>query len=248
MCGDRANSFVFVDSLYSQSRLAVESLRLLEDIKEDLHQALNASCYDTFLNLFCHLLFPDCLTVTIGPCNYTYPAPLCSRECSMRFGHNRSCSSNYEDALALVEAYFAQNSISPVQMIFKAPSCNEIPNKRDSRCMMIKNLPNSLTEAETNTGDKNFIVTAFVPATISGLLIVAILVALWRKKYVVWRRRAPKTHEPIELELQTSANKLWDSEMVTKIGNFRVCPKRLIVENDIGEGTSKSRDNHTMHL
>ena len=248
MCGDRANSFVFVDSLYSQSRLAVESLRMLEDIKEDLDRALNASCYGTFLTLFCHLLFPDCLTVTIGTRNYTYPAPLCSRECSMRFGHNRSCSSNYEDALALVEAYFEQNSISPVQMIFKAPSCDEIQNGRDSRCMKIKNSLNASTEVESNTGDKNFIVTAIVPATISGLLIVAILVVLWRKKHVVWRRRAPKTHEPIELELQTSANKLWDSEMVTEIGNFRVCPRRLIVEKDIGEGTFKSSDNHTMHL
>ena len=118
-------------SLFSKPRIGQRMW-----LEAKLRTIPKTSCRLRHLSKFI-LSLNDFLTVTIGTRNYTYPAPLCSRERSMRFGHNRSCSSNYKDALALVEAYFAQNSISPVQMIFKALSCDEIKNGRDSRCMMI---------------------------------------------------------------------------------------------------------------
>ena len=75
------------------------------------------------------------------------------------------------------------------------------------------------------------------------VLIITIQIVIWCNKRLTckctYKRRTTEGHVPITqnvVEMQTCLNKVWDSDIVTEIGDLGICPTRLVVEKDIGEG------------
>ena len=66
-------------------------------------------------------------------------------------------------------------------------------------------------------------------------------IVIWCKKRFActFQRRTKEEQTPItDIEMRTSTSSVWDSEIVAEIGDLGVCPTRLTVEKDIGEGQS----------
>ena len=163
--GSRAGSLVFVDSRYNQSYLHAETIKVFQENDETLSDPL---CDDSLITLYCHLLYPDCLTVTKGSQNYFYPSPLCSDACFTAFGDKGDCASSCRKAIAIYQLSFANKSITPLHMVSEALNCAQLPSSADSQCMMLKT-PTS----PTATGSPFSIVIVA-----SGALVVIILVAV----------------------------------------------------------------------
>ena len=71
------------------------------------------------------------------------------------------------------------------------------------------------------------------------ILIITPAMIYWSRKNFVCERRTKEREVPVMLnvvEMKTCSNGLWDSDIVAKIGGLGVCPTRLTIEKDIGEG------------
>ena len=243
MCGSnggRAGSLVFVDSRYNQSYLSAVLHQTLENVTGRLQ--LNGSCFKQLVILFCRMLYPDCLTVTIDSQNYTYPAPLSSEACSLSVSeYVSSCESSlYQEAIVLSQWYFSERSINPIQMVYELLNCSELPS---SQCLV--KIPITSTLDLTTSGLTTNAMTTDRATTVNASVIVltvlctvAILVILIivSKRYIK-SRQEPVMVEPASLEMQNpSFEGSWDSAAIANIRSLAVCPSRLTLEKEIGEG------------
>ena len=239
MCrGSRAGSVVFVDSRYNQSYLHAETIKVFQENDETLSELLSPSCYESLVTLYCHLLYPDCLTK--GSQNYSYPSPLCSDACFTAFGHKGSCASSYREAIAIYQLSFANKSITPLHMVSEALNCAQLPSSADSQCMMLKTLT-----SPTATGSPFSIVIVA-----SGALVVIILVAVILI-ICTCRRRRKSRNETYDTDTGRSScpndrdfpfvllrPSLWDLDTEKKIRKVAISPDRLQIQDIIGEGAS----------
>ena len=232
--GSRAGSLVFVDSRYNQSYLHAETIKLFQENNETLSELLSPSCDDSLITLYCHLLYPDCLTVTKGSQNYSYPSPLCSDACFTAFGHKDGCASSYQQAIAINQLSFAKKSITPIHMVYDTPNCSQLPSSTDSQCMMLK--------TPTATGSPFPIV--IVASCASSALVVIVIVAV----ICTCRRRRKSQNESYDAQTGSSfpngfplvllRPSLWDSDTEAKIRKVAISPDRLQIQDIIGEGAA----------
>ncbi|XP_065829429.1 uncharacterized protein [Oscarella lobularis] len=222
----RAGSLVFVDSRYNQSYLHAETIKMFQENNETLSELSSPSCDDSLITLYCHLLYPDCLTVTKGSQNYSYPSPLCSDACFTGFGDKGDCASSYQQTIAIYQSSFAKKSITPIHMLFEAPNCAQLPSSTDSQCMMLK--------TPTVTGSPFPIV--IVASSASSTLVVIITVAVLLTICACRRRRSQNTLTERSFPLVPLRPSLWDSATETKIRKVAISPDRLKIQDIIGEG------------
>ena len=195
MCrSSRAGSLVFVDSRYNQSYLHAETIKVFQENSKSLGAILNSSCYKSVVTLYCHLLYPDCLTVTRGSQNCSYPSLLCSDACFAAFGDKGGCASSYQQAIAIYQYSFAKKSIAPIHMVSEALNCEQLPSSADSRCMMSK----TPTSPTTPTSESGGIST---PVIVSVVLFFALVAALDPPPANISMRRSPAGALPISLFL-----------------------------------------------
>ncbi|XP_065829413.1 uncharacterized protein [Oscarella lobularis] len=231
----RAGSLVFVDSRYNQSYLHAETIKLFQENNETLSKLSSPSCDDSLITLYCHLLYPDCLTVTKGSQNYFYPSPLCSDASFTEFGDKGGCASSYREAIAICQSSFAKKSITPIHMVYDdTPNGSQLPSSTDSQCMMLK--------TPTVTGSPFSIV--IVASSASGALVVVIIVAVLLTICACRRRRSQnalteRSSRPDDqgFPLVLLRPSLWDSATETKIRKVAISPDRLQIQDIIGEGT-----------
>ncbi|XP_065836107.1 low-density lipoprotein receptor-related protein 4-like [Oscarella lobularis] len=126
----RAGSRVFVDLRYNQSYLNFETLKAIRKYNFTLNQRLSNNnkseqCIDVFINLYCHMLYPDCLTNS----SHSYSVPLCSTGCFKAHGNNGRCLHNYKKSIDLFQRHFARKLIRPIHMPFRAPRKNRKWNR-----------------------------------------------------------------------------------------------------------------------
>ena len=232
----RAGSLVFVDSRYNQSYLHAETIKLFQENNETLSKLSSPSCDDSLITLYCHLLYPDCLTVTKGSQNYFYPSPLCSDASFTEFGDKGGCASSYREAIAICQSSFAKKSITPIHMVYDdTPNGSQLPSSTDSQCMMLK--------TPTVTGSPFSIV--IVASSASGALVVVIIVAVLLTICACRRRRSQnalteRSSRPDDqgFPLVLLRPSLWDSATETKIRKVAISPDRLQIQDIIGEGAS----------
>ena len=219
----RTGSRVLVDSRYNQSYLGAHSFKAIEKY----NIAKREPCGNVVINLYCYMLYPDCLT---NGSNNHYPAPLCFDNCfTTVYGKDGRCFHDYKKTIASLEDYFVNEQINLIQKPFRVPKCADLPRSADSQCMLYKNLPE--TEASFNMN----MVAIAVATTLFAVMVLAIPTVIWCKK----RRRTLNRQEAntqIVVQMHTCSKKLWDSEIVAEIGDLGVCPSRLVVEKEIGVG------------
>ena len=84
-----------------------------------------------------------------------------------------------------------------------------------------------------------------VPTCLCVVIIFIITPAMvyWCRKHFAcecaYQRRTKEREVPVMqnvVEMKTCSNELWDSGIVAEIGGLGVCPTRLTIEKDIGEG------------
>ena len=178
MChSSRAGSLVFVDSRYNQSYLYSETIKVFQENNETLKELSSSSCDNSLITLYCHLLYPDCLTK--GSKNYSYPSPLCSDACFTAFGDKGGCASRYREAIAIYQLSFAKKSITPIHMISETLNCAQLPSSADSQCMMLT--PTSPT-SESGISTPVIVSVVLFFALIAALLCLIILLLHRRKR------------------------------------------------------------------
>ena len=136
-------------------------------------------------------------------------------------------------SIDLFQRHFARKLIRPIHMPFRAPRCVDLP-PANSICMTLRNAPERIengTEASFIKGAYDFMAIA-VLTTLCAMTVLTIAIAILCKKRVVCKR--PIAQDVVEMK--TCSKIFWDSEIVAKIGDLGVCPSRLAVEKEIGEG------------
>ena len=231
----RAGSVVFVDSRYNRSYLHAQIIRMFQENNATLSKLSNPSCDDSVITLYCHLLYPDCLTVTKGSQNYLYPSPLCSDACFTAFGDKGGCVSSYREAIAIYQSSFAKKSITPIHMLFEAPNCAQLPSSTDSQCMMLK------TPTVTGSPFPIVIVASSASSALVVIIIVAVLLTICarrrrRSQNALTERSSRPDDQGFSLVLLRPS--LWDSATETKIRKVAISPDRLQIQDIIGEGAS----------
>ena len=237
MChSSRAGSLVFVDSRYNQSYLHAETIKMFQENNETLSKLSSPSCDDSLITLYCHLLYPDCLTVTKGSQNYFYPSSLCSDACFTAFGDKGDCASSYQQTIAIYQSSFAKKSITPIHMLFEAPNCAQLPSSTDSQCMTLK------TPTVTGSHFPIFIVASSASSALVVIVIVAVLLTICvcrrrrSQNALTERSSVPNAYQSFPLvPLRPS---LWDSATETKIRKVAISPDRLQIQDIIGEGST----------
>ncbi|XP_065829431.1 uncharacterized protein [Oscarella lobularis] len=231
----RAGSLVFVDSRYNQSYLHAETIKMFQENNETLSKLSSPSCDDSLITLYCHLLYPDCLTVTKGSQNYFYPSSLCSDACFTAFGDKGDCASSYQQTIAIYQSSFAKKSITPIHMLFEAPNCAQLPSSTDSQCMTLK------TPTVTGSHFPIFIVASSASSALVVIVIVAVLLTICvcrrrrSQNALTERSSVPNAYQSFPLvPLRPS---LWDSATETKIRKVAISPDRLQIQDIIGEGS-----------
>ena len=243
MChSSRAGSLVFVDSRYNQSYLHAEKIKLFQENNETLSKLSSPSCDDSLITLYCHLLYPDCLTVTKGSQNYFYPSPLCSDACFTAFGDKGGCASSYQQTIAIYQSSFAKKSITPIHMLFEAPNCAQLPSSTDSQCMTLKT-PTTPTTSTSESGISTPVIIVAVVLLFFAFLSLIIIILLHRRK----RRKS----QNVSYDAQTGRSScpsdqgfplvplcpsFWDSATEEKIRKVAISPDRLQIQDVIGEG------------
>ena len=240
----RAGSVVFVDSRYNQSYLNAEATKVFEENMESLGEIRNSSCFEFLLTLYCHLLYPDCLTVTKGFRNYSYPSPLCSDACFTGFGDKGDCASSYQQTIAIYQLSFAKKSITPIHMIFKTPNCAQLPSSTNSQCMTLKTPASTLAKSQISTP---VIVAVFLSFALLAALLILIIVLFNRRKrrksqnesYAVQTGRSScHNYEGFPLVPVPLRPSLSDSATEEKIQEVAISPDRLQIQDIIGEGAA----------
>ena len=239
MCrSSRAGSLVFVDSRYNQSYLYAETIKVFQENNETLSELSSSSCDDSLITLYCHLLYPDCLTK--GSQNYSYPFPLCSEACFTAFGDKGGCASSYREAIAIYQLSFAKKSITPIHMLSETPNCAKLPSSADSQCMMLKT-PTSPTTPTSESGISTPVIIVAVVLFFAFLSLIIILL----------HRRKRRKSQNVSSDAQTGRSSctsdqgfplvplcpsFWDSATEEKIRKVAIDPDRLQIQDVIGEG------------
>ncbi|XP_065835531.1 uncharacterized protein [Oscarella lobularis] len=103
-------------------------------------------------------------------------------------------------------------------------------------------------DGDNNCGDSsdenNCDITTISVLTTAVIVLMPIIIlstVIWCKKRFTFdctckRHKTERLLPFTENEKQTCSNELWDSEIIAEIGNLGICPTRLTVEKDIGEG------------
>ena len=237
MChSSRAGSLVFVDSRYNQSYLHAETIKVFQENNETLSKFSSSSCDNSLITLYCHLLYPDCLTVTKGSQNYSYPSPLCSDACFTAFGDKGGCASSYREAIAIYQLSFAKKAITPLHMISETLNCAQLPSSADSQCMM-------LTTSPTTPTLESGISTPVIIASVVLFFAFLSIILLHRRK----RRKSQNASSDAQtgrsscpsdqgFPLVPLCPSFWDSATEEKIRKVAISPDRLQIQDVIGEG------------
>ena len=237
--GSRAGSLVFVDSRYNQSYLNNETIKVFQENNETLSELLSPSCAGSLVTLYCHLLYPDCLTVTKDSQNYSYPSPLCSSDaCFTAFEDKGGCASSYQQTIAIYQSSFAKKAITPLHMVSEALNCAQLLSSADSQCMILK----TPTSPATSTSKTIIINTS---ATVAVVLFFAFL------SIILLHRRKRRKSQNASSDAQTGRSScpsdqgfplvplcpsFWDSATEEKIRKVAISPDRLQIQDVIGEG------------
>ena len=242
MCrSSRAGSLVFVDSRYNQSYLYAETIKVFQENNETLSKLSSSSCDDSLVTLYCHLLYPDCLTVTKGSQNYSYPSPLCSDACFTAFGDKGDCASSYQQTIAIYHSSFAKKSITPIHVISEAPNCAQLPSSTYFQCMKLKT-PTTPTTSTSESGISTPVIIVAVVLLFFAFLSLIIILLHRRKRrksqnesYDAQTGRSSCTSDQ-GFPLVPLCPSFWDSATEEKIRKVAIDPDRLQIQDVIGEG------------
>ena len=239
----RAGSVVFVDSRYNQSYLHAEAIKVFEENNETLIELSSSSCFNSLITLYCHLLYPDCLTVTKDSQSYSYPSSLCSDACFTAFGDKGGCASSYREAIAIYQLSFAKKAITPLHMVSEALNCSQLPSSADSQCVMLKT-PTRPTRPTTSTSETGISTPVIIVAVVLFFaflsLIIILLHRLKRRKSqnMSYDAQTGRSSCPSDqgFPLVPLCPSFWDSATEEKIRKVAISPDRLQIQDVIGEG------------
>ncbi|XP_065826285.1 tyrosine-protein kinase receptor UFO-like isoform X2 [Oscarella lobularis] len=246
----RANRTIFVDARpgYGQERIAQFMSAFSEQLQRLVEQSSSPrQCTSLLFKGICTYLMPDCMRSSSG--EVVMPR-LCKESCERVFLSRHRCHQLFVAASGSSVILAHIQNFDAIHTDYRDFECYDLPSARHNETCYdeLSEFPTFSSLQGATVGARTGIIVAVVVCVIALVTVIALYLA---RKFARRRSRVQVSskrddHGPAVIKRDSftmvrtprhSMEDIVDADIAERIGDLAVCPSRLFIEKEVGEGS-----------